>query len=239
MTHPPPRTVHARCLALALAGVIAGAGAADSNDPGEVVSGKIPHALEGRYLFFVPPQARTGQKLPMIVSLHGAGGKPEGSLRWWQAIAAERGYFVLAPKSNGGTWPGADQSHVARIVTTLERERPIDPKRVLLTGVSDGGAWTYVLGFQDPALFAGLAPISAILPRAVAGSLRMQPKLPLYVLHGTDDKIFIVARARDAVRALQAERYAVTYVEVPGGKHGFYRDKAGEILDWFEKLQKH
>jgi phospholipase/carboxylesterase len=225
-------------LAFALAGVVAAAAAADAPDGGEVVTGKLPHALEGRYLLFVPAQAQAGQKLPMIVALHGAGGKPEGALKWWQSIAAGRGYFVLAPKSNGGTWPGADQSHVARIVTTLVRERPIDPKRVLLTGVSDGGAWTYVLGFQNPALYAGLAPISAILPRAVAGSLRMQPKLPLYVVHGTDDRIFIVARARDAVRALQAERYAVTYVEVPGGKHGFFRDKAGEILDWFEKLQK-
>ncbi|MBI5397051.1 MAG: dienelactone hydrolase family protein [Verrucomicrobia bacterium] len=213
--------------------------AADSPEGGEVISGKLPHALEGRYLLFVPAQAKAGQKLPMIVALHGAGGKPEGSLRWWQAIAAERGYFVLAPKSNGGTWPGADQSHVGRIVTAMERERPIDPKRVLLTGVSDGGAWTYVLGFQNPNLYAGIAPISAILPRAVAGALRMQPKLPIHVVHGADDRIFIVARAREAVRALQAERYAVTYVEVSGGKHGFFRDKAGEILDWFEKLQKH
>ena len=227
-----------RWLGLVLAGVAAMAVAADSPEGGEVISGKLPYALEGRYLLYVPAQAKAGQKLPMIVALHGAGGKPESSLKWWRAIAAERGYFVLAPKSNGGTWPGADQSHVARIVTTLERERPIDPKHVLLTGVSDGGAWTYVLGFQNPNLYAGLAPIAAILPRAVAGALRMQPKLPIYVVHGTDDRIFIVARARDAVRALQAERYTVTYVEVPGGKHGFFRDKAGEILDWFEKLQK-
>jgi len=204
---------------------------------GEVVNGTLPGGLETRYMLFVPPQAKEGRKLPLIVAMHGAGGKPDGPIRWWKPIAAERGYFVLAPKSNGGTWPGGDQSHVARMVVALEHERPIDPKRVLLTGVSDGGTWSYVLGFQDPKLFAALAPISGVMPRTITGSLRMQPKLPICVVHGTDDKIFIIGRARDAVKALKNEHYNVNYIEVAGGRHGWFREQAASILDWFEKLQ--
>jgi phospholipase/carboxylesterase len=206
-------------------------------EDGETVSAKFPGGLEGRYMLFVPPQVKDGRKLPLIVALHGAGGKPDGPIRWWKSIAAERGYFVLAPKSNGGTWPGGDQSHVARIVAALERERPIDAKRVLLTGVSDGGAWSYVLGFENPSLFAALAPISGTLPRATAGSLTMQPKLPICVVHGTEDKIFIVDRARSAVKALKNHRYSVHYIEVAGGRHGWFAEQAATILDWFEKLQ--
>jgi phospholipase/carboxylesterase len=208
-------------------------------EDGEVVSARFPGGFEGRYLLFVPPQAKDGARLPMIVALHGAGGKPEGPISWWKGIAAERGYFVLAPKSNGGTWPGGgDQSHVARIITALERERPVDSRRVLLTGVSDGGTFTYVLGFQNPKLFAALAPISGVVMRTLMGSLPMQPKLPVCVVHGTDDKIFIVDRARTAVKALKNAHFNVNYIEVANGHHGWFPEKAPEILDWFEKLQK-
>ncbi|MFA5190545.1 MAG: PHB depolymerase family esterase [Verrucomicrobiia bacterium] len=223
------------CLALLLVEVVMAASVVVAAD-GEVVFGKLPGGLEGRYMLFVPPQAKAGLKLPLIVALHGAGGKPDGPIQWWKTIAAERGYFVLAPKSNGGTWPGGDQSHVARMVVALERERPIDPKRVLLTGVSDGGTWSYVLGFQDPKLFAALAPISGVMMRTIAGSLRMQPKMPICVVHGTDDKVFIVARARATVKALKNEHYNVNYIEVAGGRHGWFREQAAAILDWFEKL---
>lgn len=206
---------------------------------GDVVNGTLPGGLETRYMLFVPPQAKEGRKLPLIVALHGAGGKPDGPIKWWQAIAAERGYFVLSPKSNGGTWPGpgSDQSHVARMVLALERERPIDPKRVLLTGVSDGGTWSYALGFQNPKLFAALAPISGVMMRTIAGSLAMQPKLPICVVHGTEDKIFIVARAQATVKALKSAHYNVNYIEVAGGRHGWFAEQAAAILDWFEKLQ--
>ena len=214
------------------------ASAAMSAPEGEVVNGTLPSGLEKRYMLFVPPQAKEGRKLPLIVALHGAGGKPDGPIKWWQAIATERGYFVLAPKSNGGTWPGGgDQSHVARMVAAMERERPIDPKRVLLTGVSDGGTWTYALGFQNPKLFAALAPISGVLMRTLVGSLPMQPKLPICVVHGTDDKIFIVARAQAAVKALKSAHFNVNYIEVAQGHHGWFPEKAAEILDWFEKPQ--
>ena len=206
---------------------------------GEVISAKLAGGLEGYYMLFVPPQAKAGKKLPLIVALHGAGSKPDGPIKWWKPIAAERGYFVLAPKSNGGTWPGpgSDQSHVARIVVALERERPIDPKRVLLTGVSDGGTWSYALGFQNPKLFAALAPISGVMMRTIAGSLAMQPKLPICVVHGTEDKIFIVARARSTAKALKDAHYNIHYIEVAGGRHGWFREQAAVILDWFEKLQ--
>ena len=222
----------------AIATVLALTAVASAAPEGEVVNGTLPGGLEKRYMLFVPPQAKDGKKLPLIVALHGAGGKPDGPITWWRAIAAERGYFVLAPKSNGGTWPGGgDQSHVARMVLALERERSIDPRRVLLTGVSDGGTWSYALGFQNPKLFAALAPISGVLMRTIAGSLAMQPKLPICVVHGTDDKIFIVARAQAAVKALKGAHYNVNYIEVAGGRHGWFREQAAPILDWFEKLQ--
>lgn len=217
---------------LALATVVATAA-----PEGEVVNGTLPGGLETRYMLFVPAQAKDGKMLPLIVAMHGAGGKPDGPIKWWKPLAAERGYFVLAPKSNGGTWPGGDQSHVARMVVALERERPIDPKRVLLTGVSDGGAWSYALGFQNPKLFAALAPISGVMMRTIAGSLAMQPKLPICVVHGTDDKIFIVARAQATVKALKSAHYNVNYIEVAGGRHGWFAGQATAILDWFEKLQ--
>jgi phospholipase/carboxylesterase len=106
-----------------------------------------------------------------------------------------------------------------------------------LTGVSDGGTYCYILGFANPTAFRALAPVAGVVPRTYRSKLLMMPKLPLCVVHGTKDSIFPVTGTREAVAAMKEAHLAVRYIEIADGKHGWFPDKAAEILDWFEKLR--
>ena len=190
---------------------------------------------EFSYSLLVPPNLQRGKSYPLIVTLHGARGNIEAPIRWWQAMAEARGYFVCAPKSRGQSWTVGDQSHVHRIVQEVLRDSPVDRKRVLLTGVSDGGTYSYVLGFERPDLYGALAPIAGVLPRFYA-DLATTPKLPICIVHGSADEVFPVGSAREAAERLKSAKYNVTYFEVARASHGFLKAKAGDVLDWFDAL---
>src|SRR5262245_56561514 len=52
------------------------------------------------------PTKPSGEPLPLLVMLHGAGGSGEGVLRRVTAAAEEAGVAVLAPDSRDSTWDG-------------------------------------------------------------------------------------------------------------------------------------
>lgn len=188
------------------------------------------------YALYVPPGVEEGKRYPLIVVLHGSHGNVDAPIRWWRDIASQRNCFVCAPKSHGMSWPLADQSHVTRIVAEIERDFPIDPKRVLLTGVSDGGTYSYVLGFKHPDVFSAIAVVSGILPLFFQKNLDEQPKLPICIVHGTADDVFPFDAVRKTIASLKEAHYNVTYFEIARGGHGWFPGKAADILDWFEGL---
>ena len=72
------------------------------------------------------------------------------------------------------------------------------PTRQLLTGMSDGGTFSYVLGLRGGCRFTHLAPVAAafhpmMLTFADADRLR---GLPIYIVHGVEDWMFPPQLAR-------------------------------------------
>ena len=72
------------------------------------------------------------------------------------------------------------------------------PARKLLTGMSDGGTFTYVLGLRGDCRFTHLAPIAAafhpmLMTFADADRVR---GLPIHIVHGAQDWMFPPELAR-------------------------------------------
>ena len=97
------------------------------------------------------------------------------------------------------------------------RERwNVDAAHMLLTGMSDGGTFSYVSGLRGASPFTHLAPVSASFhpfllemsePARIAG-------LPIYLVHGKLDWMFPIDMARVAHRALAGAGADVMF-EVP------------------------
>ncbi len=195
------------------------------------------------YSLYVPEYYDTDEKWPLIVCLHGGYGRGDDYIWTWLRPAQSRGYLLLSPKSKGVTWsvlqPPVDTKSIRAMVDEVLKEYAVDGNRVYLTGLSDGGTYTYLLGLAESELFAGIAPIAGELSPATDGMLRQKQGLglPIHVVHGVHDFIFPVESIRSSVGLLEHIGYDVQYTELPDWSHAMtYHINETIVLPWFESL---
>jgi phospholipase/carboxylesterase len=107
----------------------------------------------------------------------------------------------------------------------------------LLTGVSDGGTFSYVSGLESGSPFTHLAPVSAAFHPLLAQMCDADRVrgLPIHIVHGALDWMFPAASGRAAARALTAAGANVTYREIEDLSHTYPREMNAVILSWLMK----
>ncbi len=154
---------------------------------------------ERRYLLHVPPDLRAGASVPLVLVLHGAGGRPEdiaiGS--GWNAMADERGMVVAYPEGEDESWnAGAccgiavtddhdDVGFLEALIEHLSGFAQVDPERVIVVGHSNGGMMAYRLAC-DPD--SGLFGAASVAGTNMAGCQPARP-LSFMEIHGTADRV--------------------------------------------------
>jgi phospholipase/carboxylesterase len=192
----------------------------------------------GGFSLYVPEYYDGGEPWPLVVALHGGSGHGRSFLWTWLKDARSRGVLLAAPTSRDRTWslmgPDADSSSLDAIVEHVCQHWQVDERRVLLTGMSDGGTFSYLSGLRSDAPFTHLAPISASFhPLIIEGvDADRLAGLPVYLVHGALDWMFPVDVARTARDALTAAGASVTYREVDDLSHTYPREENDRILDW-------
>jgi len=192
----------------------------------------------GGFSMYVPEYYDETIAYPLIMALHGGSGHGRDFLWSWLRDARSRGAIVITPTSLEGTWslmePEADSENIARILAFAQEQWNIDPARLLLTGMSDGGTFSYIAGLQSTSPFTHIAPISAsfhpmMLEMMDADRIR---GLPIYLTHGALDWMFPVDIARTAQQALSAAGADLQYREIADLSHTYPSDENSRILNW-------
>jgi phospholipase/carboxylesterase len=114
---------------------------------------------------------------------------------------------------------------------------PIDEKKLVLLGFSQGGVMAYSLALSNPERFAGLAVLSSWLPKELIPDLAVKEtvqSLPTLVQHGSQDQMIEVQRARDSVEQLRALRVPLTYREYDMG-HEITPRGLADLSAWLEE----
>ncbi|HKU98045.1 MAG TPA: phospholipase [Vineibacter sp.] len=193
----------------------------------------------GAFSLYVPEWYDASRAWPLVVAMHGGSGNGGAFLWSWVREARTRGFIVIAPTASGATWslmePQVDGPAIDRMVEDVAGQWTIDATRQLLTGMSDGGTFTYVLGLRGDYRFTHLAPIAASfhpLLMSFADADRVRG-LPIHIVHGTHDWMFPPEMAQGAHQALQQAGAAVVYREIADLSHTYPRDENAAILDWF------
>mgnify|MGYP001813274747 CR=1 FL=1 len=192
----------------------------------------------GGFSLYVPEYYDGTEAMPLVVALHGGSGHGRSFLWSWLKDARSRGVIVASPSSREGTWslmgPDQDSSSLDAIVARVSEHWRVDEKRVLLTGMSDGGTFSYLSGLRSDAPFTHLAPIAASfhpMLLEVADAERVNG-LPVYLTHGALDWMFDIEVARMAQAALSQAGVDLTYREIEDLSHTYPREENDRILDW-------
>lgn len=195
--------------------------------------------MRGGFSLYVPETYDPSVAHPVIFALHGGSGHGRGFLWTWLREARSRGAILVSPSSIGDTWalmgPDVDSPNIERILAQVRARWTVDDKRLLLTGMSDGGTFAYVSGLRSVSPFTHLAPVSAAFhpmlleacdPARLTG-------LPVYLTHGALDWMFPSDIARTAHETLKAAGANVVYREIADLSHTYPREENAKIMDWF------
>ena len=193
---------------------------------------------KGGFSLYVPETYTPDRAWPLVMALHGGSGHGRAFLWSWLRDARSHDTILVAPTSTGPTWAlngsDADTPNLAYILRQVSDHWNIDPERRLLTGMSDGGTFSYVSGLEPNSPFTHLAPCSASFhpmiaqmadPERIAG-------LPIHIVHGVLDWMFSVDVARGAEESLTAAGARVTYVEIDDLSHCYPTEMNPAILAW-------
>jgi poly(3-hydroxybutyrate) depolymerase len=148
-----------------------------------------------------------GEKLPLLVVLHGDGADVAALVAAWRPHAAARGYVLFAPrcpKAEGcrdSWWKwGGDPAWLLRQIDAVAARFKVDPGRVFAAGWSGGATYLGMNVQRFAARLAGLAWIGGGHPPTESRECAAR-KPPLYVLIGERDTMRQYAEpGRDFVR---------------------------------------
>ncbi|HTL71562.1 MAG TPA: PHB depolymerase family esterase [Candidatus Eisenbacteria bacterium] len=170
------------------------------------LTGALRHGgIDRTYLVHPPKGLDRSRAYPVVFVFHGAGGNAENAMRMtgMNRRADEKRFIAVYPngtgrlKDPGLTWNAwaccgeafagkvDDVGFVRELIARLERDYPVDPKRIFATGISNGGMLCYRLACELSDRFAAVAPVAGAMD---TDDPRPSEPVSLIIFHGTEDK---------------------------------------------------
>jgi phospholipase/carboxylesterase len=192
----------------------------------------------GGFSLYVPEYYTADRAWPLVMALHGGSGNGRNFLWSWLRDARSFGAILVAPTATGPTWAlmgdDTDTPNLKRVLELVRSRYNVDSRRMLMTGLSDGGTFCWVSGLDRASPFTHLAPVAATfhpLMAEIADADRLRG-LPIFLVHGRLDWMFPVQVARQTSNLLSAAGADVTYREIEDLSHCYPREMNAEILKW-------
>jgi predicted peptidase len=211
-------------------------------------AGLLAGEIEGvPYLVCVPRDYSAARRWPLVLFLHGRG--ESGTDGWRQLLQGLPPALFAAPER----WPAIVllpqkpdpelewESYEKAVLALVERARGIwsvDPDRFLLTGLSQGGHGSWVLGARHPDLWAAVGPVCGYVAarrRDAAGRIpadafggtaaelaKPLAATPVWAFHGAIDDVVPVAETETMIAALREAGGAPKVTIVPEVGHGVW-----------------
>ena len=146
--------------------------------------------------------AASSDGLPLVVVLHGYGGRALGDGRRFMELADSCGFAAVWPQgAEDGTGHSCwnvgypfqadcridDTAYLRRLVKHLRKEYGLSRSNVFLTGMSNGGEMCYKIAAGHPETFSAIASIAGLTLTEMSTDFRRP--VPFMEVHGTADRV--------------------------------------------------
>ena len=155
------------------------------------------------YLLYVPETYNPAAPTPLVISLHGLAEWPahQRQISHWDDLADQYGFIVVYPCGTGSPlhWhtygaPGSDSdllrdvTFIADLMDRLEAEYNLDPARIYVNGLSNGGGMAFVLACHLSERIAAVGSVSGAYTFSWS-ECHPTRQVPAILFHGTNDPI--------------------------------------------------
>jgi len=157
------------------------------------------------YIIHLPTNYQSLKNIPVIIALHGSGGKSEGTQKLYQLdpLADKYGYIVLYPQAIYKNWniPGIpaangkvdssanDVQFISALIDSTLKFYNGDSMRVFLTGISRGGKFSLYLAYELNKRIRAIAPVCASIPGDMKAGYHFDKPIPVLLINGTEDPL--------------------------------------------------
>jgi phospholipase/carboxylesterase len=193
----------------------------------------------GGFTVYIPENLPAEKPASLVVALHGGSGHGADFVWSWLREARTRGFILMAPTSQEGTWSLMGEEHdykpLLAMLEQVESVRPLDREHILVTGMSDGGTYSLMAGLKKDSPFTHIAPFSGVLhpELPMTGELQNAVGKPIYLVHGTLDWMFPIEAAHMAKSELERAGAKLTFREIDGLSHTYARSENPALIQWF------
>jgi len=182
----------------------------------EITSGGVQRT----FLLYQPSSYHKGTPIPLVLDFHGLGADAPGeqALSGFTPKAEAEGFIVVYPNGLDNAWrtgPASPDVQFTRdLISQLEAVYSIDPKRIYVAGMSNGGGMTNRLGCDLADIIAAIGPVAG----AYNFWKQCQPARPIPVIafHGLTDKVVPYEGAGEGI----AEPPIHTWAEAWANRNG-------------------
>lgn len=185
------------------------------------VPGQHAETFEGTQFQLYLPPLKAGERLPLLVFLHGSGERGDDvekvKVHGPPKLAAQGRqlpFIVISPLlGKDQDW---DAARIMALIDAAQARLPVDAGRIYLTGLSRGGHATWNIAAQYPQRFAAIAPVAGRGKPEQACALR---EVPVWSFHGDADGVVPIAGNQAMVDAVRACGGKPRFTVYPGVGH--------------------
>ncbi len=191
------------------------------------------------YALYVPKDYDPKVAYPLVVCLHGAGFVGDSYIDRWQTRLGKDAILVCPTIGMGAWWSQEGEMLVMDTIDAISSQYHIDPDKVFLTGMSNGGIGVYLIGMFHADRLAAISPMASGIPEEVFPFLKNFSLTGIYIIHGAHDQVMPVRLSQEVSEYLKKEDILFTYREhgkehPRAGGHFFPREELPALVNWFK-----
>jgi phospholipase/carboxylesterase len=205
------------------------------------------------HLVFLPES--DGKSFPTIIAMHGRGAD-ENDLPPVLLALEIPNLLIVTPRApfalpyGGYVWYDFGQEAMPdqetfrtgirlleKFVEEVKAGYPVDPKRLILMGFSQGAMMAYAVGLVNPPQSRGIAALSGYIPQLSNLPLQLHnlAGFPIFISHGENDPVIPVRFGREAEKLLTGAGANVTYREYAMG-HEIREETIRDLKQWLTQV---